>query len=105
MVPHLWNPWPWGRFIGLIVVGAALGIEIQWTLSGAKRPRWLLPGEVDLAQHELPIDVRPDELPGDGSGYLFHNRIADELVKLAQLRGSGALTEEEFVKQKARLLN
>ena len=30
--------------------------------------------------------------------------IADELIKLAQLRDSGVLTEEEFGQQKAKLL-
>ena len=30
--------------------------------------------------------------------------VADELAKLAQLRDSGVLTEEEFAAQKARLL-
>ena len=30
--------------------------------------------------------------------------VADELAKLAQLKASGVLTEEEFEQQKARLL-
>ncbi len=31
--------------------------------------------------------------------------LSDELSKLAELRSSGALTEDEFVRAKARLLN
>ena len=31
--------------------------------------------------------------------------LADELAKLAELRGSGGLTEDEFIRAKARLLS
>ena len=45
IVPHSWRPWPAGRFIALVILGAALLIEILWALSGGTRPRWLLPPE------------------------------------------------------------
>jgi hypothetical protein len=34
-----------------------------------------------------------------------HGSVADELVKLAQLKEAGVLTEEEFAAQKAKLLS
>lgn len=39
---------------------------------------------------------------GGGSSTL---NVADELTKLAQLRDSGALTDEEFTRQKSKLLS
>lgn len=41
---------------------------------------------------------------GDGEG-LSQDLIADELMKLAQLRDQGVLTEEEFSKMKMKLLS
>ena len=88
----------------MIAVGAALVIEIQWALSRATRPEWLLPRAVDLGLETLPNDVRPDELPDDGRAYLFPTNLADELTKLTALRDQGALTDEEFDAAKQRLL-
>jgi hypothetical protein len=42
--------------------------------------------------------------PAPGSAAPAPASVADELIKLAQLRDVGALTEEEFASQKARLL-
>jgi len=105
IVPHTWRPWPMGNFIGLIVVGVAFVIEIQWASSRATHPEWLLPKVIDISLETLPDDVRPDSLPDDGRDILFQTSIADELDKLARLREREILTEEEFIGQKTRLLS
>jgi len=46
-------------------------------------------------------EMAPQATPAPGS---YAISVADELTKLAQLRDSGVLTEEEFAAQKARLL-
>jgi len=94
-----------GNFIGLIVVGVAFVIEIQWASSRATHPEWLLPKVIDISLETLPDDVRPDSLPDDGRDILFQTSIADELDKLARLREREILTEEEFIGQKTRLLS
>src|ERR1700749_4262473 len=43
LVPHQTWPWPWGRLIGVAVVGASLIIEVMWTFSNARWPKWLFP--------------------------------------------------------------
>ena len=46
-----------------------------------------------------------DELEAQNESQKAENSMADELSKLAQLKDSGVLTEEEFSSQKERLLN
>jgi hypothetical protein len=62
LVPHQAWPWPWGRLIGVIVVGISLIIEVTWTFSDARWPNWLFP---------TTSRTLPDELPDDGARYLF----------------------------------
>src|ERR1035441_7494737 len=66
IVPHIWNPWPWGRFIGLGALGIAFMIEVVWTLSRGKRPHWLL-----QPNHA----VNPIELDDNGRSYLFAREV------------------------------
>src|SRR5215471_1393632 len=62
LVPnHSW-PWPWGRLIGVTVVGISIIIEVMWVLSNAGWPKWLLP---------TTSTISPDELPDEGAKYLF----------------------------------
>lgn len=71
LVPrHSW-PWPWGNFIGVIVVGIALIIEVIWTASSAKRPKWLLPGD---------NTKRPDSIVREGAEYLFDAPGSDDMA-------------------------
>ena len=46
-----------------------------------------------------------DELEAQNESQKTETSMADELSKLAQLRDSGVLTEEEFSSQKDKLLN
>lgn len=100
MVPHHWKPWPWGVFVGLLVVGCAVAIELTWWLSGATRPRWLLPQGTKGA---------PDDLSDFGRAYLFDSEsvasTAATLNVLSRLHDSGALSADEFDRQKTRLLH
>jgi MFS family permease len=79
LVPHDNWPWPWGRLIGVVVVGISLIIEVIWTLSDGRRPRWLLPTS---------DPVVPDYLPDDGAEYLFSGepaQIASDLRRCVEL--------------------
>jgi Short C-terminal domain len=49
-------------------------------------------------------DFRTNGTAQEAGTVLDGRLIADELMKLAQLRDSGVLTDEEFARQKARLL-
>lgn len=46
-----------------------------------------------------------EELEAQNDSQKIETSMADELSKLAQLRDSGVLTEEEFSSQKEKLLN
>ena len=72
LVPNDPWPWPWGRFAGVFVVGISLIIEILWTISDGKRPKWLLPTS---------SPVVPDNLPQEGAEYLFGSDNADDPAK------------------------
>jgi MFS family permease len=62
LVPHQRWPWPWGLFVGVIIVGASLIVEVMWIFSNAQRPKWLLP---------TASPTPPDTLPDEGASYLF----------------------------------
>lgn len=72
LVPHHAWPWPWGRFMGIVVVSVSLIIEMLWTVFDGKRPRFLLPTS---------NPVIPDYLPGEGAEYLFEGNEADESAR------------------------
>jgi hypothetical protein len=57
-----------------------------------------------LREFGVTVTDSPPGLESPGSASLPPRSIADELAKLAQLRDSGVLTEEEFAAQKARFL-
>lgn len=73
-------------------------------------------GEVGyfVVEKKTPPEVRGKLAPAlRAAGVPFHDQLpapasapstADELAKLAQLRGQGVLTDDEFATQKARLL-
>jgi hypothetical protein len=73
LVPHHAWPWPWGRFVGVAVVGISLIIELMWILSNAQWPKWLLP---------TTNPILPDELPDEGAKYLFTHPDASGLVQV-----------------------
>jgi hypothetical protein len=56
-----------------------------------------IPGQTPTPTREPEVSVSPKPVVMDGT-------IADELIKLADLKDRGALSEEEFAAQKARLL-
>jgi len=91
IVPHHRWPWPWGQFIGVVVVCIALGAEGAWIFSAARWPRWLLPTS---------SAKRPDPLEGDGADYLFAHReateVADNLRKCVELLERIASAGEAF---------
>jgi hypothetical protein len=62
LVPHQAWPWPWGRLVGIIVMVISLIIEVMWTLSNAKWPKWLFP---------TTSSISPDKLSDEGAKYLF----------------------------------
>jgi hypothetical protein len=62
LVPHHSWPWPWGQFVGVVVVAGSLIIEVVWILSNARHPKWLLPTSSAIV---------PDDLAHDGAEYLF----------------------------------
>jgi hypothetical protein len=66
--PHYWNPWPWGRFVGVLVVGIAFVVEVLWIND---RFRLLLP--VQLSQSQLLAQDPPiaPAMDRDGVEYLF----------------------------------
>jgi hypothetical protein len=53
-----------------------------------------------LEQEDLPMTIGPSLAFVFG----FHDNHADELVKLADLKAQGIITEAEFAQQKAKLL-
>jgi hypothetical protein len=66
--PHYWHPWPWGRLVGIVVVGLAFTIEVLWIND---RFRWLLPVQLsqsELLKHDPPFAPQMDR---DGAQYLF----------------------------------
>lgn len=71
LVPQHW-PWPCSRIVGIAVIGISLVIEVMWTLSDAKRPKWLLPSSTS---------VTPDQLPAQGANYLFAADGTDEIAR------------------------
>ena len=52
-------------------------------------------------QEELPEEAQPEPAPVAASG---EEAQLDELSRLAQLHDSGALTDEEFAAEKAKIL-
>jgi len=60
LIPQHW-PSP-SRIVAIAVVGISIAIEVMWTLSDARRPKWLLPSS---------SSVEPDELESQGANYLF----------------------------------
>lgn len=87
LVPHHGWPWPWGRFVGVAVVGISLIIEVMWILSNAQRPKWLLP---------TTSPISPDELPDEGAKYLFTHPDASGLQRLD--RASPRLSRRLFAR-------
>jgi hypothetical protein len=87
-------------------------IFVRRDLSGWARLGWLLGVLVlpllgaltYLAVRPAPVDVVETRNTAD-SLYSSKGSVADEITKLADLRRSGAITEQEFVDQKARLLD
>jgi len=66
--PHYWHPWPWGRFVGIVVVGLAFIVEVLWIND---RFRWLLPVQLSqskLLEHDPPF---APQMERDGVQYLF----------------------------------
>lgn len=58
-----------------------------------------------LSAHNVPcLDDQPATAAGTPSGSAPAASIADELVKMAELKNQGILSEEEFAAQKAKLL-
>lgn len=78
---------------------------IQYVEIGTGRDFDLLSGQCANSVRLLP--PAPREFAGDGSapGLSSGLSLADELRKLSELRGSGALTEAEFQAAKQRLLS
>jgi hypothetical protein len=48
---------------------------------------------------------RAVEAPGPTSGWPPTRQVADRLLALAELRGSGAITEEEYAARRATILD
>jgi MFS family permease len=82
IVPHHSWPWPWGQFIGVVVVCIALITEGAWIFSAARWPKWLLPTSSTKI---------PDPLEDEGAEYLFAGREATEVA--ANLRKCVELLE------------
>jgi hypothetical protein len=72
IVPQKWDPWPWGKFFGVLIVGFAVIVEILWSYTD--RLKWLLPEGLDESQLMSSPTFPPDDLDDEGMGYLFPHR-------------------------------
>ena len=84
--------------------GMAFG-EITLIASGDSKefhmiPKDMVDGMVQTIRERMALARHPQSGPSPTPA----SSLADELLKLAQLRDSGVLSEEEFAAQKARLL-
>jgi hypothetical protein len=83
LVPHQAWPWPWGRLIGVSVIGVSLVIEAMWTLFDGQRPKFLLP---------TAFSKTPDGLPDEGAKYIFTPDGPDDIA--IYIRRCAELLEE-----------
>ncbi len=88
-----------GGHVQLSSAGGGLGIERMGPLTHDRARQF-----ADAISHVLP--TRGDGVSADGSTVQRSTpSVSEELLRLAGLRDSGILTEEEFATQKAKLLN
>ncbi|GAB3774547.1 hypothetical protein FB382_003776 [Nocardioides ginsengisegetis] len=93
---------------GLVRVVGAAKVRTNVTAGGAERKN--IARLLDTASHHLQGMLEQDPSgaihpPQAGVSRASGQTVADQLQKLAELRGSGALTDAEFRVAKARLLD
>ena len=59
----------------------------------------------DIQEQTEVLKSQQEESKSNDDSVITETSMADELSKLAQLKDSGVLTEEEFLSQKEKLLN
>jgi hypothetical protein len=59
----------------------------------------------DIQEQTEVLKSQQEESKSNDDSVVTETSMADELSKLAQLKDSGVLTEEEFLSQKEKLLN
>lgn len=59
----------------------------------------------DIQEQTEVLKSQQEESKANDDSVITETSMADELSKLAQLKDSGVLTEEEFLSQKEKLLN
>ena len=81
--------------------------KIKSGLVSGKRKTYFVVSGGNISNYNLVIDDAIDncEVLPCKSAQSSPVGIADELIKLKQLLGAGAITKEEYDKQKAKLLN
>ncbi|HEX2213452.1 MAG TPA: SHOCT domain-containing protein [Mycobacterium sp.] len=96
--PHGWLPWLFGGLAALGVV--ELVAALIWSARAGKKAR-------PLAPHELLAPGGPTLQSVATAGYTPNDQGVrlEQLRKLAALRDSGALTDDEFEAEKRRILN
>ncbi len=104
VVPNCPWPWPWISIVTVAVVALATVLELVWAISGATRPRWLLPDPDDKPAPQMSTErVRTtlfgetavkgsSVLPSGPDGDAVWAGLGRQLDQLRELRSSGRLS-------------
>jgi Short C-terminal domain len=107
--------WSWGENIP-IQLSAISGVRTKVQITSAPKTGILLGGAFDMGKNRKNIERiltvtsavlsnTPQEVQAAGNEGTNGSSVADEIQKLKKLFDEGALTQEEFNQQKAKLLN
>jgi hypothetical protein len=105
-IKQLWVHFIVSIIIIIITAGfGAIPVWIFYGFTGNSFHRKLLLSKGYLTKEQFSQKTERDKKSSISENKFTNTSVADELAKLAELRNSGILTEEEFLQRKRKLLD